>query len=88
MKIKSYIDKQNNESKKRDIRQYDFILPMGVIVGVMCAENNKIVLIETNGKGGFQQHVFPSGVSYDCVHKIKKKEKISLLNRLLGLFKK
>lgn len=88
MKIKSYIDGYNSECKKRDIRQYDFILPLGTIVGVMCDENNKVVLIEANGKGGFQKHVFPSGVSYSCINKIKQKQKPSLIKRFISIFKK
>ncbi len=88
MKIKSYIEKVNNLSQQKDLRLYDFLLPMGTIVAVLCDDDEKIVLLEANGKGGINKHIFPNGVSFKCMPKIKNKEKISLLNRLLGLFKK
>ena len=86
MKLNTYISKHNTECKKRDIRAYDYVVPAGTIVGVMCGEDNKIVLIEANGKGSFQQHSFPTGMSFSCVHRLK--QKTSFMQKLLKVFKK
>jgi len=87
MNIVAYIIEKNELAIKNDIRSSVCFLPKGFIVCCYCDSNNKVLLLESNGRGGTIQHVFKEGVSFDCVVRGSKPKK-SLFSSLLKIFKR